>query len=130
MEETLSYKRRKRLEQRLERILSNRTIAVKVKVSRDELKKIDRKAKKMNLKRSPYIREASLYYDLNTSRLITMRTAGQVRMIGININQIARRLNTMSVTNKILNLKDIEDDIKEYLRLLKSVIGKLDDYRS
>jgi len=98
---------------------------ISIRFNAEQLRVVKNKANRMNLERSTYIREASVYFNEDLSPLISLRTSRELRKIGININQMARRLNAIHVNNKVLNFKDVEALLTESIILIKKALNKI-----
>lgn len=102
-----------------------RLIDKTVAYNKEEMAIILKKAERLRLKPIPYIREASLHYNEDTSPKITVEFTAQLRKIGINVNQIAKKLNEIKHEFQVKNLKEIEKSIEEYKEILHNIYEKV-----
>ena len=95
-------------------------------VNDDELQRIEKKRKSIGINsRSAYLRKVAIDgYVIHIDYAYLKEHTRQIRMIGININQIAHHLNA---TGKIYqsDLKAIQEMLEEIWRLQRSILSSL-----
>ena len=104
----------------------NRNKTIQFRVSNAEEKLIRNKAEKSGLKMSEYIRKSAMSDKFTFADNASLyRLNSNIRMIGNNVNQIARVANTCnSVTAKDISdlqihIKKIDDLVSDYIAGLK-----------
>ncbi len=106
-----------------------RSHSLSIHLNADELKTIKTKAIKNNMTLSRYLRQVGISSD-ESHMPVNQELIAEIRKIGVNINQIARYLNTISKTGgKVINnqLSNEINDIKSRLtESLKNLIAKND----
>lgn len=106
---------------------NKKTTSLKLRINPDDLTAIDIVAKNYGLKRSAFCRELlrdgigkSLFLT-DEDKAIFSLLHDDLRMIGINVNQIARRLNS----GKVVHPGEIEMVLKNVLVGLENVSGEI-----
>lgn len=104
----------------------NRNKTIQFRVSDAEEKLIRNKAEKSGLKMSEYIRKSAMSEKFTVADNASLyRLNSNIRMIGNNVNQIARVANTCnSVTAKDISdlqihIKKVDDLVSDYIAGLK-----------
>lgn len=106
---------------------------VKVRVSDEEMSKIKSKANQWGLTVSQYLRDAALTHRV-TKMIITNNSdlnllTAEVNKVGINVNQIARRLNSSKGYRECFGVSSMrEDDVVISLKVLQSQLAKIDEH--
>ena len=105
----------------------NRNKTIQFRVSDAEEKLIRNKAEKSDLKMSEYIRKSAMSDKFTVADNASLyRLNSNIRMIGNNVNQIARVANTCnSVTAKDISdlqiyIKKVDDLVSNYIGCLKN----------
>lgn len=95
---------------------------INLKVTKDELRIIDKKAEVACLSRNGYlikmaIEGAVIIQDLDNMRDFT----NEINKIGVNINQIAKHINT---TNNIYksDIEELKEKIEEIYKIVESIL--------
>lgn len=98
----------------------NRTTNVHIRLTQDEKDTLVEKAKKAELRLSTYIRRAALNqkYILKAD----VKTAFELKKIGVNLNQIAKYLNTLPTDD---NIKGAALSVEKYLSEINEVTKEL-----
>lgn len=98
----------------------NRTIILRARLSKSEKELIDKRAKALGISLSAFLRKSLLGEQIVSKT--DVQTVFELKKIGVNINQLARHLNTLpveeirnslfSINNYIRELKQITDSLK------------------
>lgn len=98
----------------------NRTEIIHVRVSIEEKEKIANISKSLGVSISTYLRKSLLREHINSKT--DVQTVFELKKIGVNINQLAKHINSLPLDEEIINsLSSIENFIAE----LKQIIDKL-----
>lgn len=98
----------------------NRTEIIHVRVSVDEKEKIANISKSLGVSISTYLRKSLLREHIISKT--DVQTVFEIKKIGVNINQLAKHINSLPLEEEIINsLSSIENFIAE----LKQIIDKL-----
>lgn len=101
---------------------NNRTANVLIRFTQDEKDILVKRAKKAELTLSSYIRRAALNQKYISKADI--KTAFELRKIGVNLNQIAKHLNALPVDD---NVNNVALSIEKYLLAIDEAAKKLLD---
>ena len=95
-------------------------------VNDDELQRIEKKRKSIGINsRSAYLRKVAVDgYVIHIDYAYLKEHTRQIRMIGININQIAHHLNATGEIYQF-DLKAIQEMLEEIWRLQRSILSSL-----
>lgn len=106
---------------------NKKTMSLKLRISPEELTEIDNFAKNNGIKRSTFCREI-LRQAIGKTIVLTVEDKAvfsllheDLRMIGINVNQIARRLNS----GKEVHSKEVETALKNVLIALENMSAEI-----
>lgn len=106
---------------------------VKVRVSDEEMSKIKSRADTFGVTVSQYLRDAALTHRV-TKMIITnnsdlARLTAEANKIGVNVNQIARRLNASKNYRECFGVTPRrEDEVVISLKVLQSQLAKIDKH--
>ena len=98
----------------------NRTIILRARLSKSEKELIDRRAKGLGISLSAFLRKSLLGEQIVSKT--DVQTVFELKKIGVNINQLARHLNTLPVEEEIRNSLF---SINNYIRELKQITDSL-----
>lgn len=98
----------------------NRENSVEVRLSSEEKQLLKDKAKSFGLTMSEYMRKCVYGYSLNSKTDI--QTVFELKKIGVNLNQIAKHVNTLPVDS---NIKESIILLNDYILELKNITSKI-----
>lgn len=98
----------------------NRTIILRARLSKSEKELIDKRAKALGISLSSFLRKSLLGEQIVSKT--DVQTVFELKKIGVNINQLARHLNTLPVEEEIRNSLF---SINNYIRELKQITDSL-----
>lgn len=99
---------------------NNRVEYLNIRVSKEEKEKITKIAKSLDISVSTYTRK-SLLRECITSKT-DIQTIFEIKKIGVNLNQLAKHINTLPIDEEIVkSLSNIDNYINE----LKLITDKL-----
>ena len=98
----------------------NRTIILRARLSKSEKELIDKRAKALGISLSAFLRKSLLGEQIVSKT--DVQTVFELKKIGVNINQLARHLNTIPVEEEIRNSLF---SINNYIRELKQITDSL-----
>ena len=98
----------------------NRTIILRARLSKSEKELIDKRAKALCISLSAFLRKSLLGEQIVSKT--DVQTVFELKKIGVNINQLARHLNTLPVEEEIRNSLF---SINNYIRELKQITDSL-----
>lgn len=98
----------------------NRTIILRARLSKSEKELIDKRAKALGISLSTFLRKSLLGEQIVSKT--DVQTVFELKKIGVNINQLARHLNTLPVEEEIRNSLF---SINNYIRELKQITDSL-----
>lgn len=98
----------------------NRTIILRARLSKSEKELIDKRAKTLGISLSAFLRKSLLGEQIVSKT--DVQTVFELKKIGVNINQLARHLNTLPVEEEIRNSLF---SINNYIRELKQITDSL-----
>lgn len=106
---------------------------LKIRVSDAEMRQLKSKAAQFDVTVSQYVRDAALLHNI-TKMIITNNSdlnllTAEVNKIGINLNQIARRLNASKSYRECFGVSPMrEDEVAISLKILQSQLAKIDEH--
>lgn len=101
------------------RLRKNRIV---IRVTDDELRIINKKAEASRLNRTKYIIETLINGYVMVQDLESLRNlTNEINKIGVNINQIAKHINT---TNNIYksDMEEIKEKVEEIYKIVESIL--------